>query len=577
MKRSIFSKIFSGYIFIVTVLSIFILIFSFRMIRHYYIETLTESLKNLGITLSTDAIPFFEENRINELDDFVKKSGSRINTRITIIDPEGAVLADSEKDPLKMESHNNRPEIIQAMKGNIGTFLRYSTTLKEDVLYVAVPIEKNERLLGVLRTSLLLNNINDLLNSLKRNILGVVVFIVLISFVGAFIFSKSLTKPIRELSAASRKVAGGDFDAKVFLRNKDEVKELADSFNTMADQIKTLFGKLSRQKESLNSIISSLQEVFLVLDKKDRIILSNESFKELIKDTSIEERFYWEVIRETKFGNLIKMVRDQRKNVTEEIKLKERIYLGSATFMEEQEEIVVILHDITAMKKLDKIKKDFVVNVSHELRTPLTAIKGFAETLEDLIDDEERQYVEIIKRNTDRLINIVRDLLLLSELEESGAELVIEEVNVREVIDNVLRIFQEGLKGKGLDLNVDIDDMVPSIKADPFKLEQMFINLIDNAVKYTEEGKITVTAKKKEQQVEIVIEDTGIGIPEEELNRIFERFYVVDKSRSRKSGGTGLGLSIVKHILFLHNGTIEVENIPASGTKFTITLPINQF
>ncbi|MCD6353846.1 MAG: HAMP domain-containing protein, partial [Proteobacteria bacterium] len=450
-------------------------------------------------------------------------------------------------------------------------------TLKEDVLYVAVPIEKNERLLGVLRTSLLLNNINDLLNNLKRNIFGVVVFIVLISFVGAFIFSKSLTKPIRELSAASRKVAGGDFDAKVFLRNKDEVKELADSFNTMADQIKTLFEKLSRQKESLNSIISSLKEGFLVLDKKDRIILSNESFKKLIKDISIKERFYWEVIRETKFGNLIKMVRDQRKNVTEEMKLKERIYLGSATFMEEQEEIVVILHDITAMKKLDKIKKDFVVNVSHELRTPLTAIKGFAETLEDLIDDEERQYVEIIKRNTDRLINIVRDLLLLSELEESGAELVIEEVNVREVIDNVLRIFQEGLKGKGLDLNVDIDDMVPSIKADPFKLEQMFINLIDNAVKYTEEGKITVTAKKKEQQVEIVIEDTGIGIPEEELNRIFERFYVVDKSRSRKSGGTGLGLSIVKHILFLHNGTIGVENIPASGTKFTITLPINQF
>ena len=575
MKRSIFSKVFSGYILTVVLLSIFILLFSFRMIRNHYIETLTESLKKLGLVLSTEVIPFLEKNRINELDDFTKRIGSRIHTRITIVSPEGSVWADSEEDPRKMEQHDNRPEIRQAIEEDFGTFLRYSTTLKEDVLYIAVSLKKNDSLLGVLRTSILLNNINSLLTSLKKDMLLVVVFIVLISFIGAFIFSKSLTRPIRELSAASRKVAEGDFDTKVFLSNKDEVKELADSFNAMGEEIKTLFGKLSHQKERLDSMISSLQEGFLLLDKDDRFVLSNESFKRIAKNTSIEGKFYWEVIRDIQFANLIKGVRERRKNVAEEVKLDNRIYLSSATFMEAKEEIVVILHNITQMKKLDKIKKDFAINVSHELRTPLTAIKGFAETLDGLVDDEEQQYVEIIKRNTDRLINIVRDLLLLSELEENGVGIVIEKVDVREVIENVVKIFDEPVKEKGIELTVNIGKTVQPIKADPFKLEQMFINLIDNAIKYTEEGQIKIMVTKEENRVAITIEDTGIGIPQEDQSRIFERFYVVDKSRSRKSGGTGLGLSIVKHIVLLHNGTISVESTPASGTTFTIFLPIN--
>jgi two-component system phosphate regulon sensor histidine kinase PhoR len=483
-------------------------------------------------------------------------------------------LADSEKDPAVMENHRNRPEVIQALKGSVGELLRYSTTVKEDMLYVAMPVKKSEKTLGVLRISLFLKDINNLLDNLKTNILHIVLLVIVVSLLGAFIFAKGLTKPIRKLSAAFRRVASGDFDVKVLLKNQDEVKELADSFNLMSDQIKSLFAEVSRQKESLNSIISSVQEGLLVLDRREKIILCNESLKKLVQNNFIEEKFYWEVIREAKFGDLVKKVREEKKNAIDEVALNNRIYLCGATIMESREEIVIVFHDITEMKNVENIKRDFVVNVSHELRTPLTSIKGFAETLEEEAGEKERQYVEIIKRNTDRLINIVQDLLSLSELEEKGITLTIEEVRVKKVIENVIRIFKHGLKEKSLDLKLDIKDDLPPIKADPFKLEQMFINLIDNAIKYTEKGEITVTLKQKEEHIVIVIQDTGIGIPKEHLPRIFERFYVMDKSRSRRLGGTGLGLSIVKHIVLLHNGTIDVESTFGAGTKFIITLPI---
>ncbi|MCX5810579.1 MAG: ATP-binding protein, partial [Proteobacteria bacterium] len=236
-------------------------------------------------------------------------------------------------------------------------------------------------------------------------------------------------------------------------------------------------------------------------------------------------------------------------------------------------ETIVLLHDITDFKNLERMKKEFIANISHELRTPLTAIKGFVETLEDEEDVKNKRYLEIIKRHADRLIHIVGDLLLLSENEEKGAELELEEVSLKNIIENVLKIFENRAKEKNININVTIQDTLPFIQADPFKLEQMFINLIDNAIKYTEEGEITISITENNGLIVINVRDTGIGISNEYLPRIFERFYVVDKSRSKRLGGTGLGLSIVKHIVNLHGGTIDVESTPGKGTQFIITLP----
>jgi two-component system phosphate regulon sensor histidine kinase PhoR len=425
-----------------------------------------------------------------------------------------------------------------------------------------------------LRVSLFLKDINTLINSLKRNILFSALIIALISLLGALIFSRSLSKPISELNAAAHKVATGDFNVRVFLKNRDEIKELGDSFNYMVEKIRELFTELSLKKEQLNSIISSIQEGLLVFDKTGKIILSNDSFKKIINESDIEDKYYWEAIRVPQFSDLIKKVTEGERNyVAEELPLKDKFFICSVTFLESREETVVILSDITQMKNVEKIKKDFVVNVSHELRTPLTAIKGFVETLEESVEDENRNYVEIIKRNTDRLINIVEDLLVLSELEEKGTTLELEDLQLKEMIERILKIFEPRMKEKGLNLELHVEDTAPRIMADAFKLEQALINLIDNAVKYTEQGTIAISLKYLDSRVMIEIKDTGIGIPEEHIPRLFERFYVVDKSRSKRLGGTGLGLSIVKHIVLLHNGTLQVKSLPSQGTTFSISLP----
>jgi two-component system phosphate regulon sensor histidine kinase PhoR len=256
--------------------------------------------------------------------------------------------------------------------------------------------------------------------------------------------------------------------------------------------------------------------------------------------------------------------------LSDNIKLDGRNYLCSISFLSSSGQIVLTLHDITQIMQLSTIKKDFVVNVSHELRTPLTAIKGFVETLEVEKVGKSKRYLEIIKRHTDRLISIVQDLQQLSEL-EAMEQLEPETVNLAQLLQPILKMFETQLASKGLDVELNLDDV--EVSADPFKLEQVFINLIDNSIKYTEKGRITISAEQDAKQTRIVVQDTGIGIPKEHLPRIFERFYVVDKSHSRKMGGTGLGLSIVKHIVQAHRGTITIESEVRGGTKVTITLP----
>jgi two-component system phosphate regulon sensor histidine kinase PhoR len=245
----------------------------------------------------------------------------------------------------------------------------------------------------------------------------------------------------------------------------------------------------------------------------------------------------------------------------------------NAVFLDKRDEVVVTCIDITRIKTIETIKKDFVDNVSHELNTPLAAIKGYAETLEDEVAPQHRSYLGIIKRNTDRLISIVQDLLSLSELEDKGLTPHFDAVDVQTLLNNVVKFYEETIRQKGLKLQIQADEQLPVIRGDAFKLEQLLLNLLDNAVKYTEKGTISISISLEEGDIRIDVADTGIGIPEESSGRIFERFYVVDKSRSKKVGGTGLGLSIVKHIVQMHGGSIRVESTAGEGSTFVIRLP----
>lgn len=575
MKKSFFFKIFSGYLFLTTILCIIIIVFSFYAIRSSHKDVTSRDLTSLATALKNQFTPLVHTKDARSLDALVKKLGTVIHTRITIIVPNGNVLADSEENPRKMDNHSTRTEVAQALEGNIGTFLRVSDTLKQEMLYVALPVFENGKVLYVLRVSRFLKQISTTTNILVKRIIIIAFLCDILALLFAFVFSGTTTRPLKELNAAFQRAAQKDFNVKVLLKRNDEFRELAENFNYMIAETKNLISEISGQKEELDGIISSLREGIVVLDREERIHIANESM-ELITASPIEKnRFYWELIREPKLSELVRRVREDKSSSTGEIEVNNRIFLCSATFLSQREEIAIIFHDITDIRRMEKIKSDFVLNVSHELRTPLTSIKGFIETIEtNTLDDENRRYLEIIKRNTDRLISIVNDLLVLSELEEKGYVLHRELINPKSIVKNVVKIFEQQARTKGVAINIECEPDIPDIQGDPFKLEQVFINLIDNALRYTENGSISISVQQKGQTIHISVSDTGTGIPPEHKSRIFERFYVADKSRSRRHGGTGLGLSIVKHIVLLHGGTITVKSESGKGSTFLITLPL---
>jgi two-component system phosphate regulon sensor histidine kinase PhoR len=471
-----------------------------------------------------------------------------------------------------MENHGDRPEIKEALTSRTGTTLRYSTTIREKMLYVAVPLVADGQKLGAVRVSFFLKDINSFIVALKSSLFHITLLVTVLALAFSLLFTRSLVKPVRLLTAAARRIATGDFDAKVELDRKDEFSDLAGSFNYMTDRIRALFSELSQQKEEIATIIDSLQGSLLVIGPDEKVVLSNKSFQRIAGSDRIEGRFYWEVVREAEFSRLIKAAFSGRKSLTGDIVTGDTSYFCSVSYLPAKQEVVIVMTDISEIRRLEKIKKDFTVNVSHELRTPLSAIKGYVETLEDSIDEKSRRYLDIVKRHTERLINIVEDLLSLSDLEEKG--IAFGPVQLNDVVNDVLSIFTQKLERKQLALKLNTENGLPSVAGDRFRLEQMLINLIDNAIKYTESGTIEITARRKGDALELAVSDTGIGIPQTDLERIFERFYVVDKSRSRKLGGTGLGLSIVKHIVLLHNGTVHVDSKPGKGTVFTVTLPV---
>ncbi|HOW54002.1 MAG TPA: ATP-binding protein [Syntrophorhabdaceae bacterium] len=574
MKRSLFLKIFGGYFFLTVALSGLIVLFSSYAIRNHLTDRTARELKDIASVAGAAAALYSAAGSNTSLNVFVKELGGQVHARITIVEPDGRVIADSEEDPLKMDNHRTRTEIAQALEGGTGRYLRVSETLGQEMLYIAVPVQKDNKTVRVIRASRFLKDIRTVSRELNSKILLITSIILTISLFAAFLFARALYRPVGELSAAIKRVACHDFNVRVLLKEQDELKEVAESFNTMTDEMQGLFAELTRQKEELNSIITSLQEGLLVLDREERVLIANKSLQEITGQALAAGKFYWETLREPGINEVIKRVREDRSNHVEEIELNNMIFLCSATFLNLKEEVVLVLHDITEIKKLEKIKTDFVLNVSHELRTPLTSIKGFIDTIEEgELSDENRRYLEIIKRNTDRLINVVSDLLVLSELEEKSFMLEPEAVKMPELIERVFKVFEDRIRSKGFSIDIQSPAGLPPVMGDPFKLEQVFINLFDNTIKYTENGGISIEMSASEQNVIISISDTGPGIPPEHTSRIFERFYVVDKSRSKKLGGTGLGLSIVKHIILLHNGKIAVESTPGKGTKFVITLP----
>jgi two-component system phosphate regulon sensor histidine kinase PhoR len=397
---------------------------------------------------------------------------------------------------------------------------------------------------------------------------------ILVALAIAFVLARSVSGPVREVIDASARVAAGDFGVTVSTRRSGEFKRFAQSFNAMTGKLQALFDETRTKNDEIRGILGSMREGLCVLAADDRIELSNASFRRAAVTESPEGRFFWEVVRSTPLHEAVKKARASKGEASAEGTVGNRVYFASVTPLATGDRLVVTLHDITELRALEKTKKEFVVNVSHELRTPLTAIKGFLETVETRAEEENRPYLEIIRRNTDRMIAIVGDLLVLSELEERGPKIDKTALDMKPLAESILKLFEKRARDKGLSLALEVPASLPPIQADAGQMEGLLLNLVDNAVKYTENGAVKVRLSVRDGQLAIDVEDTGPGIGEDHLPHVFERFYVVDKSRSKKLGGTGLGLSIVKHIALAHKGTVSVRSRVGEGTTFSVIMPL---
>lgn len=531
------------------------------------------------------------QGKKEEIKSLISEVGKKIEIRITVLDKDGVVIGDSEEDPARMENHAKRPEVIDAVSKGTGKSIRYSTTVKKDMFYVALPVENQTgEVEAIVRTALSLSFLEKLFSPLKSKVIYLALILIFIAISLSFISSRALTKSLDKTIKLSEEIAKGNFNVSIPISDKKgEIGKLNLALSTMAKKLDDLFKQVSLEKTQLEIVLSTMSEGVMVVRGDGTITLINSALKDMlgIKDDSIGKP-YWEILRIREIMDLVEKV--IKKQVAEKREISvfyptERYFLTSAIPLNsEVKEAIFVIFDITEFKRLERIKADIVANVSHELRTPLTAIKGYVETLEEGAyenPEERNHFLSIIKRHTDRLINIVSDLLLLSEIERKSApwgeepKAAFENVDFKEVVYSSLEALKSRVEEKGINVSLSIKEDLPKYRGDRFLLEQMFINLIDNALKYTpERGTIGVQVNQSDSHFGIVVFDSGVGIPKEHLPRIFERFYRADKTRSRKLGGTGLGLSIVKHVVILHGGEIQVESEVGKGSRFIITFPV---
>jgi len=587
MIKKISWKLFLTYIIIIITFTISIELLATFHLRNYYIDHLASDLESTANLIKDFLYKDITENNLFQIKSKTEALAKEIKTRITIIDTKGRVLSDSEKSSTLLDTNTDRPEIKEALLGKTGKSIRYSFTLEINMLYIAIPIVEDNQILSIVRLALPLTEVNKNIAYLRRIILSATIISLLIASLISLIISLNLTRPIKEMTEISQRISKGDFSKKLEIRSQDEIGQLSLALNQMSEDLENKIKIISEDKHKMEIILSSVIEGIAAIDKKGKFILCNYAFEKIIncsRDKALG-RFHWEIIRNNQLNELLKDTIQKGQTSTQEITIlfpQEKIFSASSTPLGEKENIwgaVVVLNDITQIKRLEKMQEEFVANVSHELRTPLTSIQGFIETLKDgaIKEPEKTQhFLKIIEKQSNRLNNLVEDILKLSKIESQEIVVNLQSTNLKDLLDKVIAEFKEKIILKKIQINTNISPQFPLLKVDPEQIELALRNLLDNAIKYTpEKGEISISFLEREKDIYLEITDNGIGISQEHLPRIFERFYRVNKDRSRDLGGTGLGLAIVKHIVKVHKGSIGVDSNPGKGSKFFIILPKN--
>ncbi|MFA5114758.1 MAG: ATP-binding protein [Candidatus Omnitrophota bacterium] len=519
---------------------------------------------------------------------FASETGKTLNLRVTVISSDGRVLGDTDitKERLAaVENHSNRPEVRDAFNKGFGESLRFSYTIRKNMLYIAVPFGKG-RAKGVLRFAVALSEIESLEAKMRKTVGIGAAGILFLSLGLTFLVSISLSRPLTEMAGIARAMARGDFSKKAPAYSQDEIGQLARSLNRMSEEIKDKIEKINAEKARLGLVLSSMFEGVIVINESEEIILMNPSLRKLfLVDGDPYGKKLLEIIRNIAVKDLAdKILKDKQRLATKEIPVgipEEKILKVNGVPIirnDKLEGAILVFHDITELRRLEKIRQDFVANVSHELRTPIASIKGYAETLlEGALEDKEnaREFVNIIHQNSNRLASLINDLLDLSKIESGKMKMSFAPLDPTVLIRRAATVIENQAEAKSIALNTELPSGLPKVKADETRFSQVMINLLDNAIKYTPEGgTVSIAAKVVNDVLQVDVSDTGIGISEKDLPRIFERFYRVDKARSHELGGTGLGLSIVKHIVQAHGGQVWVRSELEQGSTFSFTIPL---
>lgn len=550
---------------------------------NYYENTrqrLIQDIDYVGGNLLPD---FLETGNAQELEDF----STSTFIRMTLVEEDGTVLYDSLKDASELDNHRYRPEIVGAFAGEITSETRYSKTFTDDMLYVAAPYyNEANQIIGVIRLAMPLNALDSAVFEMINNIIFVLLATIIATLLLVTYFVNRELKPLDEVSTFAQKIATGKFGSELTMIREDEIGELVESLNQMSRQLKTFFNEMDHKNSELTSILSSMNHGVIAIDDENYIVHLNEAAKKLLGLSSQDDlsgKNILEVYRESfMYDLMVKLDETGMDKARFESRLNDDqiIRVSVNPMIENKSEItghIIVLEDITLVKNLEKMRRDFVANVSHELKTPITTIKGFIETIqENEIRDQETldRFYNIIFEESNRLSRLVSDILVLSQLENSqGIQKEEELLNIHDEVHQIFDLLGIGAKLKEIELMFSGNDNT-KIRFKPDEFRQMMINLVDNAIKYSDpNGKIDVHVDESDDQIAITVSDQGLGIPKKDIDRIFERFYRVDKSRSKEKGGTGLGLAIVKHIIINNNGTIRVESKVGTGTTFYLSFP----
>lgn len=553
-----------------TVIFIFIVVTAlFASIFNYENQ---QNLKN-KLEINNDMIiSLLQSNNLKDPEKFFRENLANSQLRVTYVDKVGKIIYDSAINGEIMENHNDRQEVIEARKSGSGFTARYSKTTQENMMYFATAFGDG----FIIRSSMSLEVSNGLGSKYFKFYLVAIIFSALMSIWFSLKISHILLKPITDLTFITSRISKGEFHRRAKTFSGDEIGELAKNFNEMADKLEFTLNEVTDKQNRLEAILQSMDSGVIAVDRNNKVIMINPYAKKMFGVTKdIIGQNLLDNIRDFELENIFHKSDDDYKEIKILWPQERELRIKTADIINRSEHIgtVAVVQDITEVKKLEIMRTQFVANVSHELKTPLTSIKGFAETLKYVEDTETKEkFLNIINEETERLTRLITDILILSHIEQQ-TELKKEKVDVNKIVEDVYNLMKNTADIKEIHLSIEQEKLKPLI-GDADKFKQMLINLVDNAINYSEIGaSVCIGTQYKADRCILWVQDTGVGIAKEQIPRIFERFYRVDKARSRAKGGTGLGLAIVKHIVLKFNGKIYVESELGRGSKFVIEIP----